>query len=163
MKHKTAKSSFEALLKRSDKDLPRVDRMTDLYNAISIPHQVPIGGEDLDAYQGSARLVVATGTEEFATRENGEVVNLAPTPGEIIWRDDVGVACRRWDWRQCVRTQLNTQTRNAVFIFDGIGADAQLRVTDAARELADTIEKWWPDVRIEEQILSLPHAPETPL
>jgi DNA/RNA-binding domain of Phe-tRNA-synthetase-like protein len=163
VKHKTAKSSVEALLKRSSKGLPRVDRLTDLYNAISILHQVPIGGEDLDAYQGSARLVVATGTEEFATRENGEVVNLAPTPGEIIWRDDVGVTCRRWNWRQCVRTQLNTQTRNAVFIFDGIGTDAQLRVTDAARELAETIQKWWPDVRIEERILSLPHTPVTPL
>lgn len=163
VKHKTAKSSVEALLKRSGKGLPRVDRLTDLYNAISVLHQVPIGGEDLDTYQGSAQLVVATGTEEFATRENGEVVNLSPAPGEIIWRDDSGVTCRRWNWRQCVRTRLNTQTRNAVFIFDGIGADAQLRVTDAARELADTIENWWPGVRIEERILSLPHTPEMPL
>jgi DNA/RNA-binding domain of Phe-tRNA-synthetase-like protein len=155
VKHKTAKSSFEALLKRSSKGLPRVDRLTDLYNAISVLNQVPIGGEDLDAYQGSARLVVATGTEEFATRENGEVVNLAPTPGEIVWRDDVSVTCRRWNWRQCVRTQLNPQTRNAVFIFDGIGTDARTRVEEAARELSDTIENWWPDAQIEKRTLSL--------
>jgi DNA/RNA-binding domain of Phe-tRNA-synthetase-like protein len=155
VKHKTAKSSVEALLKRSSKGLPRVDRLTDLYNAISVLHQVPIGGEDLDAYQGSARLMVATGSEEFATRENGELVSLAPAQGEIIWCDDLGVTCRRWNWRQCVRTQLNKQTRNAVFIFDGIGEDAQLRVTNAARELADTIEKWWPDARIEKRTLSL--------
>lgn len=155
--------TVEALIKRSSNGLPLVDRLTDLYNAISVLHQVPIGGEDLDAYQESARLVVATGTEEFPARENGEVVNLAPAPGEIIWRDDVGVTCRRWNWRQCVRTQLNTQTRNAVFIFDGIGTDAQRRVTDAACELAETTNRWWPDVRIEERILSLPHNPETPL
>lgn len=95
VKHKVAKSSFEALLKRASKGLPRVDRLTDTYNAISILHQVPIGGEDLDRYEGAAHLVVASGSESFDARENGEVVVVAPERGEIIWRDDRGVTCRR--------------------------------------------------------------------
>jgi DNA/RNA-binding domain of Phe-tRNA-synthetase-like protein len=29
-----------------------------------------------------------------------------PEPGEVIWRDDDGVTCRCWNWRQCVRTRI---------------------------------------------------------
>lgn len=155
VKHKVAKSSFEALLKRASKGLPRVDRLTDTYNAISVLHQVPIGGEDLDRYEGAAHLVIASGSESFDARENGEVVVVSPEPGEIIWRDDRGVTCRRWNWRQCVRTSLNMQTRNAVFIFDGIGADARNRVERAAQELADDLRQRWPEAECDQRVLAL--------
>ena len=155
VKHKVAKCSFEALLKRAPKGLPRVDRLTDTYNAISILHQVPIGGEDLDRYEGAAHLVVATGWESFDARENGEVVLISPEPGEIIWRDDRGATCRRWNWRQCVRTSFNADTRNAIFIFDGIGANARNRVEGAALELADNLKQWWPEAEINQRVLAL--------
>ena len=153
VKHKVAKSSFESLLKRAPKGLPRVDRLTDLYNAISVLHQVPIGGEDLDRYEGSAHLVIASGHESFDARENGELVVVSPEPGEIIWRDDTGVTCRRWNWRQCVRTRLTTETSNAVFIFDGIGPDARDRVEAAALELAENLRYWSPEAIIEQRLL----------
>lgn len=153
VKHKVAKSSFESLLKRAPKGLPRVDRLTDLYNAISVLHQVPIGGEDLDRYEGSAHLVIASGHESFDARENGELVVVSPEPGEIIWRDDVGVTCRRWNWRQCVRTRLTTETSNAVFIFDGVGSDARDRVEAAALELAENLRYWSPEAFIEQRLL----------
>lgn len=158
VKHKVAKSSFESLLKRSSKGLPRVDRITDLYNAISILHRVPIGGEDLDKYQGSAQLVFARGDEIFEARNNGEVVNLPPDPGEVIWRDDLGATCRRWNWRQCIRTHLSESTRNTVFIFDGIGEEAQSRVENAAAELTVNLQQWWPEVNIETRVLTLPNG-----
>ena len=34
--------------------LPRVNRLTDLYNAVSVLHQLPLGGEDLSRYGGAA-------------------------------------------------------------------------------------------------------------
>lgn len=154
VKHKVAKSSFESLLKRSSKGLPRIDRITDLYNAVSVLHRVPIGGEDLDKYQGSPQLVFARGDELFETRENGEAVNLPPDLGEVIWRDDLGATCRRWNWRQCTRTHLTQQTRNAVFIFDGIGDQAKSRVENAAAELVKTLEQWWPGVVIQTRVLT---------
>jgi hypothetical protein len=46
----------QALLRRLDAVLPRIDRLTDAYNAVSIANLVPVGGEDLDWYQGPARL-----------------------------------------------------------------------------------------------------------
>ncbi|MER9082072.1 phenylalanine--tRNA ligase beta subunit-related protein [Mesorhizobium sp. M0895] len=47
--------SAAALLKRVRKDgsLPRISPLVDAYNAVSVLYGVPIGGEDLDLYQGS--------------------------------------------------------------------------------------------------------------
>lgn len=42
---RSATSSLESLLRRAAAGLPWVDRLTDHYNAISIAHLVPSGGE----------------------------------------------------------------------------------------------------------------------
>jgi DNA/RNA-binding domain of Phe-tRNA-synthetase-like protein len=34
-------------LRRAQDGLPRVNRLADVYNAISVLHQIPVGGEDL--------------------------------------------------------------------------------------------------------------------
>lgn len=111
----SATSSLESLLRRAAAALPRIDRLTDHYNAISIAHLVPFGGEDLDAYAGAPRLVVADSSESFDAVEGGEIVHTTPKPGEVVWRDDRGVTCRRWNWRQCARTRLTPHTTNAVY------------------------------------------------
>ena len=154
VKPRVAKSSFEALLKRCASGMPRVDLLTDAYNAISVINLVPIGGEDLARYDGPARLVVADGSENFDTRENGETVNASPEPGEIVWRDDAGVTCRRWNWRQCVRTHLNEDTTTALFIFDGVGDGAAERVEIASAQLIEVLKFWWPEVAITSQLLT---------
>ena len=58
-----------------------------------------------DRLHRSARLVRADGTEPFDTTAAGEPVVEHPEPGEVVWRDDAGVTCRRWNWRQCTRTR----------------------------------------------------------
>jgi DNA/RNA-binding domain of Phe-tRNA-synthetase-like protein len=98
-----------------------VDRLTDAYNAVSVRHGVPVGGEDLDAYVGTMRLVRAGGDEPFETTASGEPVVDSPEPGEVVWRDDAGVTCRRWNWRQTTRTRLTTATTRAVFVLDALG------------------------------------------
>src|SRR6476619_3389923 len=66
-KPQRTRNSLEALLRRAETGLPRVNRLTDVYNAISVLHQVPLGGEDLDRYAGAPRLVRASGDEAFDT------------------------------------------------------------------------------------------------
>jgi DNA/RNA-binding domain of Phe-tRNA-synthetase-like protein len=119
---KRTRPSVEALLRRVDAGLPRIDRLTDIYNAMSVRHLLPVGGEDLDAYAGPARLVRAAGDEPFDTNRDGEPVTEQPEPGEVIWRDDAGVTCRCWNWRQCVRTRITHSTVRALFILDGLAA-----------------------------------------
>ena len=119
--------------------LPRVDRLTDVYNAVSVMHLMPIGGEDLSGYQGSARLVVASGDEPFDTVADGQPAVHTATAGEIIWRDDAGVTCRRWNWRQCVRTRLRQETADALFIIDALGPDACSRAEATAADLVSRL------------------------
>jgi DNA/RNA-binding domain of Phe-tRNA-synthetase-like protein len=100
--------SAQALRKRVLKEgrIPSINPLVDLYNAVSLRYAVPVGGENYDAYVGQPLLTIAEGTEPFDTLINGEPVVEHPTPGEVIWRDSVGVTCRRWNWRQGTRTRL---------------------------------------------------------
>ena len=119
-KPQRTRNSLEALLRRAASGLPRVNRLTDIYNAVSVLHQLPLGGEDLNRYSGAPRLVRATGTEPFDTVADGAVVVEHPEPGEVVWCDDAGVTCRRWNWRQARRTQLSDDTTTALFILDAL-------------------------------------------
>ena len=112
--------SVDALLKRFRKDgaLPAVLPVVDCYNALSVAFGAPFGGEDIDCYAGMPRLVVADGTETFATMRDGAPVSDPPDKGEIVWRDDEGVTCRRWNWRQCRRTGITGESRNLWFVID---------------------------------------------
>jgi DNA/RNA-binding domain of Phe-tRNA-synthetase-like protein len=127
--------SVDALVRRASAGLPRIDRVTDIYNAISVLHVVPAGGEDLDGYSGPLRLTRADGSEPFDTIADGMPVVEHPEPGEVIWRDDSGVTCRRWNWRQCVRTRLSSTTTSAVFIFDALGPLGDDELAAVAEEL----------------------------
>ncbi len=89
-KPQRTRNSLEALLRRVDEGLPRINRLTDIYNAISIAHQIPLGGEDAHRYAGSPRLIRATGEETFDTMAAGEGVIEHPEPGEVVWCDDAG-------------------------------------------------------------------------
>src|SRR5215218_10675538 len=119
-KPQRTRNSLEALLRRAASGLPRVNRLTDLYNAVSVLHQIPLGGEDLARYEGAPRLIRATGTEPFDTAADGVTVTEHPDPGEVVWCDDAGVTCRRWNWRQARRTQLRDDTTTALFILDAL-------------------------------------------
>ncbi len=134
-KPQRTRNSLEALLRRAPGGLPRVNRLTDVYNAISVLHQVPLGGEDLTRYVGSPRLVRSDGTEPFDTTAGGEEVTEHPEVGEVVWCDDSGVTCRRWNWRQGRRTQLHDGTTTALFIMDALDPMTDDALTAAADDL----------------------------
>lgn len=143
-------SSAEALITRvlKGQELPRVNVLVDLYNAVSVRHVVPVGGEDADRLQGALRLTITAGGEPFDPRGDGSDVE-ALGAGEIVWRDDAGVTCRRWNWRQGRRTQLTELSTNAFFVFDrldGLDVDA---LHTAADELSALLRERWPDCTLE--------------
>ena len=83
-KPQRTRPSVEALLRRLGAGLPRVDRITDAYNAVSVAHLLPVGGEARDAYVGPARLVRAAGDEPFDTTDSGAAVIEHPEVGEVV-------------------------------------------------------------------------------
>lgn len=153
IKPRAARSSIEALVRRLDAGLPRIDRLTDLYNAVSVEHLLPIGGEDLGRYAGPPRLVRARGDEPFDTIANGEPVKVTAEPGEVLWRDDLGVTCRRWNWRQCLRTRLGPTTTEALFILDALEPIGDSALQKAGQALLDAITAGTPGATAASRLL----------
>ena len=134
-KPQRTRNSLEALLRRAGGGLPRVNRLTDLYNAISVLHQIPLGGEDLTRYSGPTPADPRQRRRAFDTIANGVAVIEHPDPGEVVWCDEAGVTCRRWNWRQARRTQLREDTTAALFILDALDPVADAALHAAADDL----------------------------
>jgi DNA/RNA-binding domain of Phe-tRNA-synthetase-like protein len=145
-KPQRTRNSLEALVRRTPNGLPRINRLTDHYNAISVLRQIPLGGEDLDRYVGPPRLVRAVGTESFDTTADGNDVVEHPLPGEVIWCDDAGVTCRLWNWRQARRTQLTDETTSALFILDALNPLTDDELEQAGDELLGVLVTASPDL-----------------
>ena len=152
-KPQRTRNSLEALLRRAASGLPRVNRLTDLYNAVSVLHQLPLGGEDLTRYIGAPRLVRATGEEPFDTVADGIAVTEHPDPGEVVWCDKTGVTCRRWNWRQARRTQLRDDTTTALFILDALDPLTDEALHAAADDLTAHLVPLGPGVRVARRLI----------
>ncbi|MGW6548276.1 B3/B4 domain-containing protein [Streptomyces massasporeus] len=144
------RNSAEALAKRalSDAGLPRVNLLVDLYNAVSVAHLIPVGGEDIGRIEGGMRLIRATGREDFVTVAGGEETVEHPDAGEVVWCDDAGVTCRRWNWRQGPRTRLTEETTSGVFLLESLAPMPVAEVTAAAEELAGLLAEFSPGADI---------------
>ncbi|KAJ5334016.1 Phenylalanyl-tRNA synthetase [Penicillium brevicompactum] len=152
-KPQKTQNSLEALTRRAKNGLPRVNRLTDIYNAISIKHQIPFGGEDLDKYNGAPFLIRATGQEQFQTFSSGEPTTELTAPGEPIWCDNTGVTCRRWNWRQGPRTALSDDTTRVLFILDALEPLSNEVLLHAADELASELKKTSPEARVSQRLI----------
>ncbi|WP_030163363.1 B3/B4 domain-containing protein [Spirillospora albida] len=151
-KPQRTRPSVEALLRRADA-LPSINKVVDAYNAVSVQYALPIGGEDLDAYVGPARLVRATGEEPFDVIAGGEPAIEHPVAGEVVWRDDTGVTCRRWNWRQCVRTRVTETTENVLFLMETLAPYPLDRLHRAGDDLASRLRAITPDARIQSRLI----------
>jgi DNA/RNA-binding domain of Phe-tRNA-synthetase-like protein len=152
-KPQRTRNSLEALLRRAVAGLPRVNRLTDIYNAVSVLHQIPLGGEDLTRYTSAPRLVRAAGTEPFDTVADGADVIEHPDPGEVVWCDDAGVTCRRWNWRQARRTQLRDDTTTALFILDALDPVTGEMLSAAAEDLIAQLTRLGPGARAARRLI----------
>ncbi|ACI58287.1 B3/4 domain protein (plasmid) [Rhizobium leguminosarum bv. trifolii WSM2304] len=148
--------SAQALRKRVEKDgrIPAINPLVDLYNAVSLRYAIPVGGENFDAYVGNPRLSVADGTEEFDTVMNGERVIENPAKGEVVWRDDHGVTCRRWNWRQGTRTRLDAVGGRMWFILESLGTMSEDALDGAADMLFGGLRQLAPGCEVLRQKVS---------
>ncbi|WP_293765116.1 B3/4 domain-containing protein [uncultured Aquitalea sp.] len=149
--------SAEALRKRVLRDgaLPAIDPVVDLYNAVSLRYAIPVGGENAAAYVGTPRLTVADGSELFDTMKEGVPANESPDVGEVVWRDDIGVTCRRWNWRQGVRTRLDARAERMWFILESLPAMPLPALQEAGAMLAEGLQAMMPGAVVHSELISL--------
>jgi DNA/RNA-binding domain of Phe-tRNA-synthetase-like protein len=145
--------SAEALVSRVVKgnELPAINALVDRYNAVSLRHVIPVGGEDWDHLVGDLVLCFADGSEPFETMAQGEVVTDHPIPGEVVWKDAAGVTCRAWNWRQCLRTRLIEATTNAYFVLERLEPYPLEHLHAAVNELEQHLRTTSPGVIIERE------------
>lgn len=148
--------SAEALRKRVIRDggLPSIDPIVNLYNAVSIKYALPIGGENYDAYVGAPRLTIAQGDESFDTVKDGVAVLELPEKGEVIWRDNVGVTCRRWNWRQGTRTRLDSGAKRMWFILESLSSMPEVELLAAGNELKSLLVQLMPQALVQSSVLT---------
>lgn len=137
---KGARCSIEAMLKRISKgnSIGTINPLVDIYNGISLKYGVPVGGEDIDKFDGDNRLTVAEGGEEFVTY--GSDKSEPPYEGEVVYKDNAGAICRCFNWRESVRTMLSEETTNAFMCIETVAGEKDDVLDAALDELKTLIE-----------------------
>lgn len=142
-KPKDYPSSVENLTRRvlNGATIGHINNLVSLYNTISLRHILPVGGEDLDKIVGDVLLTKA-GDNEPAIFLLGEKEARAPRAGEILYKDDNGAICRRWNWKEADRTKLTQETKNAFLVIEALPPVSRDTVETAIRELADLVKQF---------------------
>ena len=142
VKPKDAKSSIENLYRLilSGREIRRISTLVDVYNAASLRHMLPMGGEDLNTIVGDIVLDIA-GDQEPAVKLLGDEAPETPLPGEVIYKDQVSAICRRWNWREADRTKLVDSTTECILIVEGLEPVTRAEVLVSLEDLARLVEE----------------------
>lgn len=134
--------SVWAVTKRVAKggELPAINNLVDLYNYICLKYVVPVGGEDLDRCEGDIELAYANGNENFM--EIGGMENNPPEKGEIVYKDNAGVLCRKFNWKEADRTKLIEETKNAVIVIEALPPIGKDVLEKAVGEFKELVQKY---------------------
>ena len=148
-------SSAEALLRRlqGDGHLPNINAVVDLYNALSVRFAIPIGGENMAAYVGNPLLRRASGQESFDTVKDGSPCLEVVPAGEVVWTDETGVTCRRWNWRQGLRTRIEVTTTRMWFVLERLEPMPMPALLEAGDLLAAILREMSPGAAITRTII----------
>jgi DNA/RNA-binding domain of Phe-tRNA-synthetase-like protein len=134
-------SSIEAMVKRVAKggDLPSINPVVDLANAVSLKYMLPLGAHDLDALEGDIAVRLAVPGDTFIPL--GETAEEAVDPGELVYADSKRIRTRRWIWRQSDKGKITAESRNIFFPIDGFKGENCNRMLEARNQLAALLEE----------------------
>lgn len=128
--------SAEALFKRlsKGKDLPHINPLVDLNNAISLKYTVPMGTHSLDGIEDNIMMRVAQPGNNFISLGTDKIEE--PDEGEVVYAVGKDVRTRRWTWRQSEHGKITDQTRDVFFPIDGFTDVNKDTVNKARTDLA---------------------------
>jgi DNA/RNA-binding domain of Phe-tRNA-synthetase-like protein len=139
IKRTSYRSSVERLVKNvlAGRGLPAINAFVDAYNAVSLAHVMPLGADDLEKVVGDLAFRYSRLGDQFLDMAGGEGEDTdPPKEGEIVYADEEKILCRRWNWRQDMRSLVTPLTRRAVVTVqaNGVG-DLEEAVADLRRLL----------------------------
>lgn len=136
-------SSIEALAKRVAKgaELPSINPVVDLGNALSVTHLLPMGAHDLDVLPGDIEVRLALATDEFIPF--GAVAPEAVDVGEVVYATGNQVRTRKWVWRQGEKAKVVPETSRVFIPIDAFGGVTDQAALAARAELAAAVERFF--------------------
>jgi len=141
IKKTSYRSSVERLIKRvlAGDSLPAINSFVDIYNAASLQHGFCIGADDLDKIAPPVAFRFSRPGDSFLDMgaEAGDDPDDPPKDGEVVLADSRHVLCRRWNWRQDMRSAITTDTRRALIT---VQANGWGDLEAAADELSELLE-----------------------
>jgi DNA/RNA-binding domain of Phe-tRNA-synthetase-like protein len=128
-------SSVEALSKRVVKglELPTINPVVDLVNAVSLLYTVPLGCHDMDS---THELNVRQSGLDDRFLPMGEAPEESPDPGEIVYASQHTIRTRRWVWRQSREALVGDEATWVFFPIDGFDPETISNVEAATLYLA---------------------------
>ena len=94
-------------------DIPHINSIVDLDNALSLKYELPVGVHDIDNFISDIRIKESDGNDNFIPFGGTEIEH--PDVGEIIYASGDEIKSRRWTWRQGER-KLQNNLRTFLFL-----------------------------------------------
>jgi DNA/RNA-binding domain of Phe-tRNA-synthetase-like protein len=132
-------NSVEAMCKRIIKgtNLPAINSLVDVCNAISIEQIISLGGHDL--LEIHEDLCVRRSGKGDAFLPFGSAEHEALDDGEVIFTSGTAVQTRQWLWRQGEIGKMTLDTKNVFFQLVGFNGDHFARLDRALDSLSALI------------------------
>jgi DNA/RNA-binding domain of Phe-tRNA-synthetase-like protein len=138
------------VLFRRKKDIPRVNGIVDVYNAVSLVSGLAIGAHDLARVDGNIELRLTQGSETFWPLGASSFSRVAA--GEYAYVDASNAILCRLEVRQVEKTKIILDSRDVFFIVQGhrhidsaaIERTAEVLATACLNLFGGTIERLYP-------------------
>ncbi len=133
--------SVEAMFARisKGKQLPHINPLVNLNNAISLKYTLPMGTHDLSRSELDTELRYAKEGDIFIPMGSEEVENV--DLNELVYVTGHDVRTRRWTWRQSKAGMIDEKTNYVFFPIDGFVGFNDDNVREAMKELEDILVK----------------------
>ncbi|MDW7669227.1 MAG: phenylalanine--tRNA ligase beta subunit-related protein [Bacillota bacterium] len=130
-------ASIEAMFKRILKgnDLPLINSLVDLCNAVSIENILSLGGHDLDDIEDDLEVRFSKEGDKFLPFSSKEFEEVEE--GELVFTSGDKIQTRKWVWRQSELGKITQDSSNIFFQLVGFGNDPSLK--KAMNDIEDLI------------------------
>jgi len=134
--------SIEALCKRVQKgaDLPPINPVVDIGNAMSLKYMLPMGAHDLGKMSADFMVRFSSPDDRFTPFGSDETE--IPEQNELLYVSGNTVKTRRWIWRQSEDGKIDETSSFILFPIDGFEQYLD-RVIAARDELCALISKYF--------------------
>ncbi|MEG2144457.1 MAG: phenylalanine--tRNA ligase beta subunit-related protein [Oscillospiraceae bacterium] len=133
--------SIEALAARVAKggEIPKINPLVDLGNALSLKYFVPLGAHDMDKFSGDIEIRFSREGDSFVPFNATETESVAA--GEVVYASGTDIKTRNWIHRQGENGKITESAKNIFFPIDGFTENKE-DILCLRQELSELLTKF---------------------